>query len=212
MQLAEPKSRLLATREGVPFCGFRFLPGLRPRVLGATKRRFERRHQEAGRSDFAALGRMVFAWYQLSREGNTHGLRAAGSHWPLASRLKQRHGRASSCLAQRFEDAALTKAKFHVLICHDSMSEDPSLAGPPSTKASVRPSTGSRKTVRRIFRGWRTCVFQALSGGGNPASPLVLLCSGSASLSFARMSPRPAMQSRVTRAYSLTAKRDCQAR
>jgi Reverse transcriptase (RNA-dependent DNA polymerase) len=30
LALAEPKSRLLATREGVPFCGFRFLPGLRP--------------------------------------------------------------------------------------------------------------------------------------------------------------------------------------
>jgi hypothetical protein len=27
LKLAEPKSRLLATREGVPFCGFRFLPG-----------------------------------------------------------------------------------------------------------------------------------------------------------------------------------------
>jgi len=43
LKLAEPKSRLLATREGVPFCGFRFLPGLRPRILGATKRRFEAR-------------------------------------------------------------------------------------------------------------------------------------------------------------------------
>jgi len=43
MVLAEPKNRMLATREGVPFCGFRFLPGLRPRVLGATKRRFEAR-------------------------------------------------------------------------------------------------------------------------------------------------------------------------
>lgn len=40
LKLAEPKSRLLTTREGVPFCGFRFLPDLRPRILGATKRRF----------------------------------------------------------------------------------------------------------------------------------------------------------------------------
>ena len=27
LKLAEPKSRLLTTGEGVPFCGFRFLPG-----------------------------------------------------------------------------------------------------------------------------------------------------------------------------------------
>ena len=43
LRLAEPKSRLLSCREGVPFCGFRFFPGLRPRILGATKRRFEKR-------------------------------------------------------------------------------------------------------------------------------------------------------------------------
>ena len=50
LKLAEPKSRLLATREGVPFCGFRFQPGLRPRLLGATKRRFERRRYQLFRS------------------------------------------------------------------------------------------------------------------------------------------------------------------
>jgi hypothetical protein len=78
LKLAEPKSRLLATREGVPYCGFRFLPGLRPRVLGATKRRFERRRRVlARRRDFARLTPLVFAWYQFSREGNTHGLRRA---------------------------------------------------------------------------------------------------------------------------------------
>ena len=36
LKLTEPKSRLLAAREGVPFCGFRFLPGLRPRILVAA--------------------------------------------------------------------------------------------------------------------------------------------------------------------------------
>lgn len=75
--LAEPKSRLLATREGVPFCGFRFLPGLRPRVLGATKRRFEcrRRRWRCARTDASAVVRGTFAWYQFSREGNAAGLR-----------------------------------------------------------------------------------------------------------------------------------------
>jgi hypothetical protein len=75
---AEPKSRLLATAEGVPFCGFRFLPGLRPRILGATKRRFERRQRALSRSrDFRRLTQTVFAWYQFSREGNSEGLRRA---------------------------------------------------------------------------------------------------------------------------------------
>ncbi|MBX3733146.1 MAG: hypothetical protein KF791_11195 [Verrucomicrobiae bacterium] len=76
LRLAEPKSRLLATREGVPFCGFRFLPGLRPRVLGATKRRFEhRRHVLSRARRCRELSETVFAWYQFSREGNSEGLR-----------------------------------------------------------------------------------------------------------------------------------------
>jgi hypothetical protein len=76
--LAEPKSRLLATGEGVSFCGFRFLQGLHPRILGATKRRFERRRRSlAARRDFRRLTACVFAWYQFSREGNTEGLRRA---------------------------------------------------------------------------------------------------------------------------------------
>ena len=78
LNLAEPKSRLLATREGVPFCGFRFVPGLQPRVLGGTKRRFEHRCHvlRAGR-EFQKLSQGVFAWYQFCREGNTTGLRRA---------------------------------------------------------------------------------------------------------------------------------------
>jgi retron-type reverse transcriptase len=77
LHLAEPKSRLLKCSEGVPFCGFRFLPGLRPRVLGATKRRFEKRKRRLIKSavGLAELSRSVFAWYQFSREGNTYGLR-----------------------------------------------------------------------------------------------------------------------------------------
>jgi len=82
LRLVEPKSRLLATREGVPFCGFRFLPELRPRVLGPTKRRFERRRRVlARRRDSVRLTVSVFAWYQFSREGNTEGLRRAYCRW-----------------------------------------------------------------------------------------------------------------------------------
>ena len=91
LRLAEPKSRLLATREGVPFCGFRFLPDRRPRVLGATKRRFEaRRRRLATDGDYRRLTRSVFAWYQFSREGSSEGLRRAYVRWPLTARLERR--------------------------------------------------------------------------------------------------------------------------
>lgn len=87
LQMAEPKSRLLATREGVPFCGFRFLPQLRPRVLGATKRRFEARRQRLARqADLARLTQSVFAWYQFSREANSTGLRRAYARWSTRAR------------------------------------------------------------------------------------------------------------------------------
>lgn len=97
LKLAEPKSRLLATREGVPFCGFRFLPGLRPRVLGATKRRFEGRRATLWRcGNLARVTTAVFAWYQFSREGNTTGLCRAYGRWSCNPRLRrrQRHPRA----------------------------------------------------------------------------------------------------------------------
>jgi hypothetical protein len=92
LKLAEPKSRLLATREGVPFCGFRFLPERRPRVLGATKRRFEQRRYRmyARHAPLWRLTQCVFAWYQFSREGNSEGLRRAYGRWPLDARLKRR--------------------------------------------------------------------------------------------------------------------------
>lgn len=94
LKLAEPKSRLLAACEGVPFCGFRFLPGQRPRMLGATKRRFEARRRRIARvKDFRRLTQAVFAWYQFSREANSEGLRRAYSRWPLVARLEQRRRR-----------------------------------------------------------------------------------------------------------------------
>jgi hypothetical protein len=99
LKLAHPKSRLLATREGVPFCGFRFLPGLQPRILGTTKRRFERRRCALFQhGDLARLSVGVFAWYQFSREGNSQGLRRAYARWPLAARLKRRQRRTSRVL------------------------------------------------------------------------------------------------------------------
>jgi hypothetical protein len=99
LRLAEPKSRLLATREGVPFCGFRFQQGLRPRVLGATKRRFEQRRSFwFKRRDFGRLGATIFAWYQFSREGNSEGLRRAYVRHPLDARLKRRQRRTSRVL------------------------------------------------------------------------------------------------------------------
>ena len=100
LDLAADKSRVMATREGVPFCGFRFLPGLRPRVLGATKRRFEARRTRLFHTK-APLSRVsagVFAWYQFSREGNTEGLRRAYAHWPRDPALRRRCGRINRVL------------------------------------------------------------------------------------------------------------------
>ncbi len=99
LKLAEPKSRLLATREGVPFCGFRFQPGLAPRVLGPTKRRFERRRSLLfRRRNVAKLSGSIFAWYQFSREGNSEGLRRAYVRHPLDARLKRRQRKTSRVL------------------------------------------------------------------------------------------------------------------
>jgi RNA-directed DNA polymerase len=75
LHLAEPKSRLLTTAEGVPFCGFRLHPGLRARVLGTTKRRFEARRRRACKAAWSAMTVAVQAWYAFSEEGNTLGLR-----------------------------------------------------------------------------------------------------------------------------------------
>ncbi len=89
LNLAEPKSRLLTTAEGVPFCGFRFYPALRARVLGTTKRRFEaRRRRACKRRQWASLPLTVQAWYAFAEEANTQGLRldyAKGSHTAVSS-------------------------------------------------------------------------------------------------------------------------------
>lgn len=92
MQLAEPKSRLLATREGVPFCGFRFLPGRRPRVLGATKRRFERRWRRLARVGEPAAGVAAWRhWRPFIAEANARGLALTYMRLPgVLPRLERR--------------------------------------------------------------------------------------------------------------------------
>jgi hypothetical protein len=68
-------------------------------VLGATKRRFERRRCFwFERRDLTRLSVSVFAWYQFSREGTAEGLRRAYIRWPLAARLKRRQRRTSRVL------------------------------------------------------------------------------------------------------------------
>ena len=52
-----------------------------PRILGATKRRFEKRRcRLLNLGDLRRLSIAVFAWYQFSREGNSEGLRRAYAH------------------------------------------------------------------------------------------------------------------------------------
>ncbi len=101
LKLAEPKSRLLASNEGVPFCGFSFQPGYSPRILGAKKRRFEaKRYSLYRRAKMRDLTQVTFSWYQFSREANSDGLRRAYARWPLDSRLKRRRSRRRSGVAR----------------------------------------------------------------------------------------------------------------
>jgi RNA-directed DNA polymerase len=95
LELALPKSQMMACREGVPFCGFRFYPGTRPRVLGATKRRFEVRRNRQMREgdDIRKISQGIVSWYQFSREGNVQGLLRAYTQWPAhGHRLRRRRG------------------------------------------------------------------------------------------------------------------------
>ena len=92
LMLALPKSRLLATREGVPFCGMRFLPRLRPRILGATKRRFEKRRHRLYREGIRGrhLTLRIVSWYRFSEEANSEGLRHVYSAWVADRRRAKR--------------------------------------------------------------------------------------------------------------------------
>ncbi len=70
---------------------------LSPRILGATRRRFEaKRYSLYRRAKMRALTQVM----QFSREANSEGLRRAYVRWPLDSRLKRRRSRKRSGVAQ----------------------------------------------------------------------------------------------------------------
>ena len=88
MQLADDrlslhpvKTCVMSTSEGVPFLGFRFLPGRQPRLLGETKRRFEKRSRRQvaaiGAEDLVeveAVRRSMRSWASFAVYGNVKGL------------------------------------------------------------------------------------------------------------------------------------------
>ncbi len=148
LKLALPKSRLMDCAEGVPFCGFRFHPGQRPPILGATKRRFEARRYRLFREGVRGteLTASVFSWYQFSREGNTTGLRRAYTQWPLDPRLKRRRShtpgpagrfvqqqrsRQSACIQPQSQHTRQSQQQQRVSLC----------AGGPVSVAPRRPAS-----------------------------------------------------------------------
>ena len=80
LRLNAAKTRVFPVRVGVPFLGFRFYPGRRPRVAGETKRRFENRTRRqlsrvgAGQMEMASVRGSAFGWTQFARYGNVAGL------------------------------------------------------------------------------------------------------------------------------------------
>lgn len=80
LALHPAKTRLLQTRDGVPFLGFRFFPGRAPRSLGECKRRFERRMRHGIRSvrkgtmDMDAIRKSAAGWQAFADYGNVKGL------------------------------------------------------------------------------------------------------------------------------------------
>lgn len=100
--LPSPKSRRLTTREGVPFCGFLFRPGVQPRVLGATKRRFEQRvyRQRGEKVALRRIGQSALAWYQFSKRGIPKGPRRAYASWPSKKSLRRSQPKNFSCASR----------------------------------------------------------------------------------------------------------------
>lgn len=74
------KTRLMPCRVGVPFLGFRFHPGLAPRLQGVCKRRFERRMRRAavsmraGSVDRRDVTLSARGWKAFADYGSTRGL------------------------------------------------------------------------------------------------------------------------------------------
>lgn len=74
------KTRVFPCGEGVPFLGFRFFPGLAPRLLGECKRRFERRmrrmfrEKARGRVEMEEIEKSGAGWQAFASYGNVDGL------------------------------------------------------------------------------------------------------------------------------------------
>ena len=89
LQIADDKTRLMTTGEGVPFRGFVFHLGLCPRVLGTTKRRFEQRRAcLTHERDVSGLTRAVVSWLLIQSEGNAAGIHCAYARWSLRQRQR----------------------------------------------------------------------------------------------------------------------------
>ncbi len=80
LSLHPVKTRIQTTSCGVPFLGFRFFPGQKPRLLGEVKRRFEKRirlqleEKERGLRSKEAIQVSVRSWLAFSSYGNIEGL------------------------------------------------------------------------------------------------------------------------------------------
>jgi len=80
LRLHPTKTRIFPTRCGVPFLGFRFLPGRAPRLLGECKRRFERRMRRkvaavrAGNRSWPEVKKSAEGWKAFADYGNVQGL------------------------------------------------------------------------------------------------------------------------------------------
>ena len=80
LELHPVKTRLMPTRTGVPFLGFRFRKGFAPRLIGECKRRFEKRlrrkvkEMRAGDCPACEVKASAEGWKAFADYGNTRGL------------------------------------------------------------------------------------------------------------------------------------------
>jgi RNA-directed DNA polymerase len=80
LSLHPVKTRIIPTRTGVPFLGFRFFPARSPRLIGECKRRFERRMRRRmanvrdGRTEMPDVIKSAEGWKAFADYGNTKGL------------------------------------------------------------------------------------------------------------------------------------------
>jgi len=80
MKFNQKKTQVMPTKSGVPFLGFRFKPGLAPRLAGDVKRRFEKRTRlqfkllSENKITLESLEKSVFGWSQYGLYGNVKGL------------------------------------------------------------------------------------------------------------------------------------------